>query len=160
MIIQYRIENYVSFGKADSSDWLDYEIDLTDEEATFYDNAIENEIPLEDVVELQDALNRAYDEIEDVEIQNGIDIEDEYVLECQGLALMDETELNELVANRDPHALAFFGLENASEEELEAWDAYDIDELPTLAEFHTGFEACSPYDKGWTLHVEFVDPNE
>ena len=39
----------VTFGKCDSSDWIDYEVELTDEEEIAYDNAIDNEIPLEDV---------------------------------------------------------------------------------------------------------------
>lgn len=150
----------VTFGKCDSSDWIDYEVELTDEEAAAYDEAIESETPLADVPALKDALNRAYEEIEEMEIQNGIDLEDEYVLECQGLAQMDEDELNELVEARDPHALSFFGLTEATDEEVEEWDAYDLDEVPTIADFKEDFEPYSPYDAGWTLHVEFVDPNE
>lgn len=150
----------VTFGKLDSSDWIDYEIDLTDEEAAIYDHSIENDIPLEDVPELQEALNRAYEEIEEMEIQNGIDMEDEYVMECLGLAPMDEDELNDLVAARDPHALLFFGLEEASDEELDEWDASDLDKVPTIAEFQEDFEPYSPYDKGWILNVEYIDPNE
>ena len=150
----------VTFGKLDSSDWIYTEVELTDEEAAIYDHAISKQIPLEDVAELQEALDRAYAEIEDIEIQNGIDMEDEYVMECQGLAPMDEIELNELVAARDPHTLAFFGLENASDEELEEWDACDLEAVPAIADFQENFEPCSPYDAGWTLHVEFVDPNE
>ena len=149
----------VTFGKGDSSDWIDYEIDLTDEEAAAYDNAIENEIPLEDVAELQDALSRAYDEIEEMEIQNSLDFGDEYAMECQGVAEMDPDELNALVAARDPHALEFFGLTNADEEDLEEWDANDLEELPLIKDFVEGFEPYSPYDEGWILHVEFVDPN-
>ena len=150
----------VTFGKCDSSDWINYEVELTDEEAAVNDEAIENETPLADIPELQDALNRAYEEIEEMEIQNGIDLEDEYVLECQGLAQMDEDELNELVAARDPHALSIFGMTEATDEELEEWDAYDLEEVPTIADFKEDFEAYSPYDEGWSLHVEFVDPNE
>ena len=150
----------VTFGKGDSSDWIDYEIDLTDEEAAAYDKAIAEGRSLDNVPELQDALQRAYEEIEEMEIENGIDMEDEYVMECQGLAPMDEDELNDLVEARDPHALAFFDLTEASDEELEEWDAYDLEEIPTIAEFQEDFEPYSPYDAGWTLHVEFVDPNE
>lgn len=150
----------VTFGKCDSSDWIDYEVELTDEEAVAYDEAIESETPLAEVPALKDALNRAYEEIEEMEIQNGVDMEDEYVLECQGLAPMDKDELNDLVAERDVHALAFFGLEDADEEELDEWDAFDLEKVPTIAEFQEDFEAYSPYDAGWTLHVEFVDPNE
>lgn len=149
----------VSFGKGDSSDWIDWKVELTDEEAAIYDNAIAKKIPLEDVAELQDALRRAYDDIEYEEISMGIDNEDEYVLECQGEAEMDPLELNELVANRDPYTLAFFGLEDADDDELDEWDAYDLDEIPTIAEFVEDFEPYSPYDEGWSLYVEFVDPN-
>ena len=149
----------VTFGKCDSSDWIDWEVDLTDEEAEIYDRAIENKESLNDIPELQDALQRAYEEIEDEEISMGIDNEDEYVMECQGLAEVDPEEINDLIADRDPHALAFFGLEDADDEELEEWDANDLDELPLIKDFVEGFEPYSPYDEGWTLNVQFVDPN-
>lgn len=55
----------VTFGKCDASDWIDYEVELTDEEADAYDEAIESETPLADVPALKDALNRAYEEIEE-----------------------------------------------------------------------------------------------
>lgn len=150
----------VTFGKGDSSDWCDWEIELTLEEEIAYKNAVENEIPLEEVEELKGALQRAYEEIECEEINNCLDMGDEYVMECQGQADMDPDELNELVHNKDPHALEFFGLTNASDEEIEEWDAEDLDELPIIQDFVEGFEPYSPYDEGWDLHVEFVDPNE
>ena len=147
----------VSFGKGDSSDWIDWEVELTDEEAAIYDNAIANKILLDNVAELQDALHRAYKEIEEMEISN-MSCE-EYVMECQGEAEMDTLELNELVKNRDPYALEFFGLLDADDEELEDWDADFLDEIPTIAEFVEDFEPYSPFDEGWSLYVEFVDPN-
>ena len=150
----------VTFGKCDSSDWIDWEIELTDEEAIAYQNAIENKIPLNTVPELQDALQRAYEEIEDEEISMGIDNGDEYVLECQGEAEMDPYELNDLVADGDEHALEFFGLTDADEDELDEWDANDLDELPLIKDFIEDFEPYSPFSEGWTLNVEFVDPNE
>lgn len=150
----------VTFGKCDSSDWIDWEIDLTDEEATAYNKAVENELPLNDVPELKDALHRAYEEIEDEEISKGIEYEDDYVMECQGLAEVDPDEINDLIADRDPHTLAFFGLEDADEDEIDEWDAYDLDELPLIKGFVEDFEPHSPFDEGWELVVEFVDPNE
>ncbi len=133
---------------------------MTDEEAAAYTNAIANEIPLNKVPELQDALRRAYDDIEVEKISISLDNGDEYVLECQGEAEMDPDELNDLVAERDPHTLEFFGLTDAEEDELDEWDANDLDELPLIKDFVEGFEPYSPYDAGWTLNVEFVDPNE
>ncbi len=150
----------VTFGKCDSSDWIDWEIDLTDEEEEIYDNALANKKSLNDIPELQDALCRAYEEIEEEEIAMGIENEDEYVLKCQGLLEMDPDELNDLIANRDPHALEFFGLEDADDDELDEWDANDLDELPLIKDFVEDFEPYSPYDEGWGLNVRFVDPNE
>lgn len=76
----------VTFGKGDSSDWLESEVDLTDEEAQIYDNAVEKGILLEEVPELRAALQRAYAEIEYMEIEAAVEAEDEYTLKCQGLA--------------------------------------------------------------------------
>ena len=151
---------YVSFGKGDSSDWIDWTILLNDREAEIYRHAVENGISLNGIPELEGALSRAYEEIEEEEIRMGIENEYEYVMECQGVAPMDPDEINDLIADGDPHALAFFGLEDADEDELEAWDANDLDELPLIKDFVEGFEPYSPYDEGWTLIVEFVDPNE
>ena len=47
-----------------------------------------------------------------------------------------------------------------SDEELEEWDAYDLDEVPTIKDFKEDFEPYSPYDEGWSLNVHFVDPSE
>ena len=46
-----------------------------------------------------------------------------------------------------------------TDEEIEEWDAYDLDEIPMINDFEEDFEPSSPYDCGWDLHVEFVDPN-
>lgn len=150
----------VTFGKGDSSDWIDWETELTDEEAVIYENAVESKIPLNEVQELKNVLQRAYEDIEREEISNGLAYGDEYVLECQGEVEMDPEELNDLIAERDPHTLEYFGLTDADEEELDEWDANDLDELPLIKEFVEDFEPYSPYDEGWNLHVEFVDSNE
>jgi hypothetical protein len=73
---------------------------------------------------------------------------------------MSADELNDLVKSRDEHALKFFGLENASDEEIDKWDAEDLNERPYLCDFDEDFESSSPFDSGWDLCVEFVDPNE
>ena len=153
-----QLQHSVSFGKGDCSDWIEWEIDLTPEEEIAYNKALENDEPFDEIPELKGALRRAYKEIEEAEIQNGLDMEDEYVMECQGEAEMDPYELNDLVADRDPHALDFFGLDE-DDDDLDDWDANDLDELPLIKDFVEGFEPYSPYDKGWTLHVEFVEPD-
>ena len=127
---------------------------MTEAEAPAYDKAVAAGISLNNVPELQDAFQRAYEEIEEMEIENGVD------MECQGLAPMDQDELNDLVADRDPHALAFLGLTGATDDELDEWDAYDLDEVPAIKEFQEDFEPYSPYDEGWTLNVQFVETSE
>lgn len=87
-----------------------------------------------------------------------IDCGDEYAMECTGQMEMDPDELNGLVADRDPHALEFFGLTEADEEELEEWDAHDLDKLPLRCDFEEGFEPYSPFDEGWILNVQFPIP--
>lgn len=151
---------YVSFGDGDSSDYIEWEVSLTDKEEEIYNNAIANGISLNDIPELQDALQLAYEEIEEQEIEMGIEREDEYVMQCQGLAEVDPEEINDLIAERDPHALAFFGLEDAEDDEIEEWNAYDQDELPLIKDFVEGFEPYSPFDEGWSLVVQFVEPDD
>ena len=155
-----KIQYCVTFGAGDSSDWLDYELELTDEEEIIYNNAIENKIPLNSITELENALDRVYSEIEEMEIQNNLAYGDEYTAECQGNYEMDPDDLNELIADRDPYALEFFGLTDASEDELDKWDANNLEELPLVRDFDEDFEEESPFDEGWSISLEFVDPNE
>lgn len=80
-------------------------------------------------------------------------------MECQGCIPLDPDEVNDMVADRDPHALEFFGLSDMSDEELDEWDAHNVD-MPTLSEFDPDFEPYSPFDEGWSLNVEYINPNE
>lgn len=153
---------YVVFGSGDGTEWMPWDVELTDEEEKIYDHAIANKLPLNEIPELQDARSRAYDEIEEQEIQNAIDWGDDDVLEWQGMYRMDCDELNELVEDRDPYTLEFFGLQDATEEELDAWDAEELDDdaIPYIKDFDKDFEPESPFDIGWSLSVLFVDPND
>ena len=156
MAIKVDIHYGVVFGKGDASDWVDYECELTDEEEIIYNNALRLRKDLNKVPELQDALNRAYDDIEKEEIALGIENDDEYVMECQGLMLLDPDEVNDKVADRDPHTLEFFGLTEMCNEELDEWDANDVD-MPAIGEFDPDFEPYSPFDEGWILNVEYIN---
>ena len=81
-------------------------------------------------------------------------------MECQGETEVDPDEINDLIADRDPHALEYFGLTDADEDTLDEWDANDLDELPLIKDFEEDFEPYSPFDDGWTLNVQFVEPDE
>ena len=148
------------FGKGDGSDWFPWEITLTGAEEAAYLRAKKLWLDPNECPELQGVLAEAYEEIKEQETQNLVECGDEYAMECTGQMEMDPGELNDLVADRDPHALEFFGLSEADEDELEAWDAHDLDKLPLRCDFEEGFEPYSPFDEGWQLVVQFPRPDE
>ncbi len=147
----------VIFGNGDGTEWFDAEVELTPEEESIYNYARKFAIPFDEVKGLEAALQRAYKEIESQEIDNALDMEDEYAMECTGRCPVDADELTELVHNRDAHTLAFLELEGLDDEELDGWDALDLDELPEVCDFVERFEPTSPFDSGWTLEVKFYD---
>ena len=151
----------VRFGTGDGSDWIEFDYDIDGEAEKAYDLAVETGTPLDSVPELESVLAAAYKEIEEQEIESLCDYDDEYVLECQGRVPVDADRVNELVHQGDPLALEFFELEDLSPEELEEWDAeFDMIDEPMLCEIDSSFKPISPFDGGYTLYVEFVDPNE
>ena len=154
------VRYYVEYGPGEGSEWYDAEVELTEEEEELYNEAMENGTPLDDVSGLDDVLSRAWDEIAEQEIENALDMDDSYAAECTGREPMDTAELNDLVHARDPHALAFFGLNNLSDDEIEDWDADDLDDIPDICDFVEGFKAINPFHEGWTLTVEFADSDE
>lgn len=149
------IQYGVIFGKCDASDWIDWTVSVSNEEYAVYERDLLLLIDPNKDDRLSDCLTRAYDEIEDKEIENGISYGDEYVIECTGRGPVDPDEINGLVADRDKHTLEFFGLTGMSEEELDEWNANDLDELPDVCDFVEDFEPSSPFDNGWTLRVQF-----
>ena len=148
------------FGKGDGTDSFPWEITLTGAEEAAYLRAKKLWLDPNECPELQGVLAEAYEEIKEQETQNLVECGDEYAMECTGQMEMDPGELNDLVADRDPHALEFFGLSEADEDELEAWDAHDLDKLPLRCDFEEGFEPYSPFDEGWQLVVQFPRPDE
>ena len=153
------LQYYICYGRGDYSDYEYFTVELTDEEAALYDKAVAKGIPFEDIPELADVLDRARMDIEGCELECYIDMEDEGVLEALGLYCMDEDELNDLVHNRDPHALQYFGLEDATDEEITSWDANALDEIPAVKDFEENFVPEDPFENLIDLRVEFVEPD-
>ena len=152
-----KLKCWVVFGKCDVVDW-NRTTDLEGAEEAAYLRAKQLRLDLNQCEELKGILDRVYKEIEEEEIQNGIEFEDEFVMECLGLLEVDPDVINDLVGERDPHTLEFLGLTGLSEEALDAWDANEeLDEYPLVRDFEEGFEPSSPYDVGWDLHVAFED---
>lgn len=76
--MEVKIKYTVIIGRLSASPWMPWSIYLTDEEAYIYQNAINNKIPLNEVKELCDALDRAYKEISEYEIECAADYDDEF----------------------------------------------------------------------------------
>ncbi len=147
----------VTFGKCDGSDTFDWSVAVDGEEEAAYLLAKKLRTPLESVPELDGVLSAAWEEIAEQEIENGVDLGDEYVLECLGLLEVDPDEINEMVAKRDQHALEFFDLTGKSDAELDAWDANGLSELPQIRDFEEDFEERNPFEGGWDLSVYFSE---
>ena len=79
--MEVKIKYAVIMGRLSASPWMPWSVDLTDDEAEIYQNAIKNKIPLKNVKELYDALDRAYTEISKYEIECASDYGDEFDLD-------------------------------------------------------------------------------
>lgn len=146
----------VFFGKLDSEGGT-WDVELTPEEENAYINAIKKGVPLDDVAELKPVLERAYKEIEEAEIESFLFIENEDVMECQGLIPVSASILNQLVRQRDAHAVEYLGLSEFSDEELSAWDAASLSNAPLVRNFFPDFQPISPFDDLWPLRVHFSE---
>ena len=103
-------------------------------------------------------LERAIADIRASE-KEGIDIRGEYVDICTGAAEISPENVNAWVAARDPYVLSYFGLEQLSDAELDAWDAFELESLPKIKSFIPGFEPYEATSKAWSLNLEHIDPN-
>lgn len=89
-------------------------------------------------------------------VKHAIEFGDEYVLECYGLIPVDATRINKLIAQRDKHTLTFFGLESSPEDELNNWDANNLEKLPLVKDFEEDFKPIQPiYDKWNVYHPDY-----
>ena len=167
MATRVKLQYGISFGKLDSSDWVDYWINLAGDAEKDYLAAMEIADPekrnFSGSAALVQALENAADDIKDEALDNLRDAGDEYALSFhKGYDKVDTDELDELVHNRDPHALEFFGLTDADDEELEDWyaDELDWDDLPEYEVFYQGYEAGNPFNEGYILSVHYADDPE
>lgn len=152
---------YVTFGEGDGTGDMNWEINLDGEKEERYLRAKMLRLPLDGNPDLEDILDYAYGIIEEYEVQENLSWGDEYTLECEGRVPVDPEDINERVAERDQHTLEFFNLTNLSDEELNNWDANNLETLPNICDFEEDFEPETPYDEGWSLSVEFAErPDE
>lgn len=151
----------VSYGNDDVSGELEWEIELTEEEAEVYSSIIRMRDSFAGVDELESVLWRAESEVENFEINYAIEDGNEYVCDCLGLSEVTVDELNDLVHNKDNNALEYFNLINCNPEEIAKWDANNLSKLPIRKEFDPKFEPQSPFSKNWEItELRFADVDE
>jgi len=105
----------------------------------------------------REITDRLRPQLEERAIELLIQEEDPFTLECTGNMPMDAEELDRLIINRDIDALDFFDLLDAPTDEIDAWSAWALDELPTRREFIREFEPTNPFRRGYWLRLHFVD---
>lgn len=164
MLVIANLHYFASFGKLDGSGPMDWDINLTDEEAASYEEAIKLRKAFEEYPALEKPLERAYDEILEHELELFKEGGEEYwgdtYIECAGEYPVDEDELTELVHKRDEHALEFLHLTDLSDEEIASWNASDLDELPDVCDFDPNFEFKNPYEWYWSISVRYAEEPE
>lgn len=146
----------VTFGKGDGSEDIDYDEIIVPEDQiddVMYTLLTEGEDGLEKFSFIDEQCHEAYLDIEQNCIDDLVYSDDPYAVKCCGTEEKDIDELNDLVHSRNKHALAYFGLADASDDEIDKWDAKDLAELPTVADFDEDFEYKSPFDGGYDLSV-------
>lgn len=79
--MEVKIKYAVIRGRLSASPWMPWSVDLSNDETNIYQNAINNKMPLNEVKELYDALDRAYEEIKEYEIECASDYGDEFNLD-------------------------------------------------------------------------------
>lgn len=60
------------FGKCDVSDWMPYELQMTEEESAAYQSAVSRGEDLHHVPELEEVLLRARDELGEEDLEDGV----------------------------------------------------------------------------------------
>lgn len=152
-----KVQYYVVFGRGDCSDTQEIEISLNEDEIKAYKKAYEEEIPLEDIEELKNVLNRAYLEACEIETDNLIYSGDPDAAEYVGRIDVTKEDLEARVHNKEKKALEFLELNDLSDEELEKWNADGLDEMPCLYEVDSNYDDINLFDELYTLKVYFTE---
>ena len=110
------------------------------------------------IKELEEVLERERKYVERALTYSYLELGDQFVTECICNSFVSVEELNDLVHRRDNLAMEFFGLENCSDEEVQAWDASSLELLPPSYFFYKDMQG--PFQKGWKLDARFPEVSE
>lgn len=76
--MEVKVKYAVIMGRLSPAPWMPWSVDLSDDETNIYQNAVKNKTPLNEVKALYDALDRAYEEIKEYEVECASDYGDEF----------------------------------------------------------------------------------
>lgn len=148
----------IDYGDDNPKDWRIMEVCLPAELQEVYNYAINHEYSPKASKKLQDYLPVVRKEIEEQLIETLFKENDNYVIDLCGGRLATPEEILSAVADRDYFALDYYGLENATDEEIENWNSYSAFPTPQLRDIYESYSDKSPFNEGWELYVEYYDP--
>lgn len=148
------------FGDMTSSDVLGWDVEMNQEEESAYHRAVMTGAPFEDYPVLEALRKSVYAEIERAELDALREYKDAFTMKCLGETEVDADEINAKVRARDPHTIAYFGLQGMTDAELDKWDVACLDRLPLIKDYQEDFVPKSPFDCGWRLRVWLPDNDE
>ncbi|MBQ3524430.1 MAG: hypothetical protein IJA43_08275 [Clostridia bacterium] len=139
-------------------DWKVMETSLPSELEEIYNYAVKHKYAPSSSKALKDYLPTLRCKIEEKLIEEMINEGDSYVIDLCGGRTATTEEIIDAVANRDYFALVYYGLENATNEEIESWDGASQPSFPRLRDIYESYSDKSPFNEGWKLTVKYYDP--
>ena len=153
-----KILGSVDYNDGNSKGWRIMTVRLPDELQEIYNYGVNHEYSPKTSKKLQDYLPVVRKEIEEQLIDEMIKGKDRYVIDLCGGRLATPEEIIDAVTDRDICALSYYGLENATDEEIENWNNYPAFPTPQLRDIYESYGDKSPFNDGWELYVEYYDP--
>lgn len=153
-----RILVSIDYGDDNPMEWRVMEISLPSELEEVYNYAVKYKYAPSSSQALKDYLPILRCKIEEKLIEEMINEGDNYVINLCGGRIATTEEILNAVADRDYFALGYYGLENATDEEIESWDEASQSPFPRLRDIYESYSDKSPFNNGWELTVKYYDP--
>jgi len=149
----------IDYGDGTPKEWKTISTTLPKELQLIHDTAISRKLALNSIPALRDYLIHNQVLIEDDIIKDYIRNGNEYVIDLCGGRTATIDEVNDAIESRDEAALYYFGLDKATEDEIEKFDVSTLQSMPPLRYISEYYASKNPFDEGWEYTAEFYDPN-
>ena len=153
-----RILVSIDYGDDNPKEWRVMETSLPPKLEEVYNYAVKHKYAPSSSEALKDYLPTLRCKIEEKLIEEMINEGDTYVIDLCGGRIATTEEILNAVADRDYFALSYYGLENATDEEIENWDGATQPPFPRLRDIYESYSDKSPFKDEWKLTVKYYDP--